>query len=257
MTDQKRILIADDDLTIIHYLSTFIPLLGPYQVEHAFNGIEALAKINAFEPELLIVDLVMPKMNGREVLKEVREKHSHIKVLILTAMKADEQRLLKLGAQDVLFKPFQLSDLSQKVKNLLPAEDAVPGRLEYARLLIADDEPFISESLKSDLEPLGIEVFTACDGKEALKIFKEKKCNLAILDVRMPKMDGTDLVEALKTGPEQVKPEAIFILTAGLGSSLTEFKRLGCSVFNKPMDTETLKKSILSACEKFHLALKN
>ncbi len=257
MASRKKILIADNNPEVLQYLSSFIPLVGAYDVEQASNHIEILAKINAFEPELMILDLLMPSIDGKQILKEVKKKHPQIKILIITEEHIDEQTLTKQGAHEILSKPFDLTDLSQKVKKLLPLSEEPLKKHENARLLIADDEPFINECFRDNLEPLGIEVYTACDGKEALRIFKQKSCNLAILDLRMPKISGADLVRFLKASSEPPEPKVIIIVTAALGNDLNDLRRLGCPVFNKPMDTERLKKEVLEACTKFGLSLKN
>lgn len=256
MTEHKKILLADDDSHLIEYLSFFVPLLGSYEIEKAQDGMEAMAKVNAFEPELIILDILMPGMNGLEVIGNVRKNHPHVKILAITASTIATQDLIVLGAHDVLRKPFDLSALSQKIKQLLPGEKEVAPQ-ENARMLVADDESFITEYLKDDFEALGLEVFTAQDGREAFRLFQQKGCNLAVLDLKMPKLNGTELIRLLRESSDPPVPKAIFVITAILGSSLNELKRLDCPIFQKPMNTELLKQTVLDACLKYGLTLKN
>lgn len=256
MDKTREVLLVEEDPEVVEYLSTFIPLLGSYKVVQAFEGMEALAKINALEPELVILDLSIPKIDTSHLLREIREKHRETKVLIITS-KPPKEELGKRGAQEVITKPFDLSELSQKVKELLPADEKPPNRPEYARLLIVDDEPEIDEFLKNDLfMPLGVEVYTACDGEEALRIFKKTRCNLVILDLKMPKMNGEELIRRLETSVDPPKPKVIMVTTSALGDPVDDLKRLGYSILAKPLDLPELEKNIIQACEKFNLALK-
>ena len=80
--------------------------------------------------------------------------------------------------------------------------------------------------------------------------------NLAIVDLTMPEIKGTELVKMLEAGGETPKPKFIVIMTAALGETISELRRLGYPVIAKPMDLESLEKNVLAACEKYHLALK-
>lgn len=257
MEKVRKVLVVEDDPEIVEYLSSFIPLLGPYEVAQAGNELEALANINAFEPELIILDLRMPKIDGRTFLKEVEKKHQKTKVLVLITEAAEEKEFAREGRFEVISKSLDLTELSERVKRLLPPDERRREKREYARLLVVDDEPEINEFLKNDLfEPLGIKVFTAHDGEEALQIFKKEGCNLAIIDLKMPKVGGRDLLRSLERSTDPPKPKVIILITSALGDAVEEIKRLGYPILLKPMDLTKLEKSILQACEKFSLALK-
>lgn len=253
---KKKILLADDDQHLINYLSCFIPLLGNYEIDCATDGMQALAKLNAFEPEILILDILMPRMNGLEVLHHCRKNHPSVKVLIITQTALDTQDLITFGAHAVLFKPFDLADLSQKLKNLLPLEETRAGA-ETAKLLVADDEPVITDLLKLDFESMGLTVYTAEDGEEAVHLFHKYRCNLAVLDLRMPKLDGIEVIRLLRASLETPVPKQIMLITAALGINLNELKRLECPVFQKPVNMDLLKQSVLQACARHALALTN
>ena len=151
-------------------------------------------------------------------------------------------------------KPVDFADLSEKIKKLLHAgEEPEP---EYARLLIADDEVELSWCLKEIFERVGLEVYTAADGEETLQIFREKACHLVLLDIKMPKMNGIEVIEELQKSENPPPPKAIFIMTAGLAERLSEFARHDYPVLDKPLDLENLKERLLAACEKHSLALK-
>jgi two-component system OmpR family response regulator len=114
-----RILIAEDDATIADGLTQSLRHAG-YAVDCARTGSQADAALAVGQYDLLILDLGLPKLNGFEVLKRLRARHSKIPVLILTALDAvsDRVRGLDLGADDYLAKPYALSELEARVRAL-------------------------------------------------------------------------------------------------------------------------------------------
>ena len=232
MRYQKVILAVRIDPEITRYLENFLALLGNYELHEASRDLEAWAKINALEPLLVIVS--EPFLS-----KEIQRKYPEIPILIAAETP----------------KPSALKDLSQKIKSLLPLEETSQQEQEYARLLVADDEPGINELITELLEPTGVEIYAACDGEEALQVFKNNRCNLALVDLRMPKMHGAELIQLLKASDNPSPPKSILVMCAGLGDNFVELKRLAHSVLTKPIDFETLTGKVLEACKKYGLAL--
>ena len=118
-----RILAVDDDERIVNFLMAKLKTSG-YDVLTASNGVEGLEQAQAQEPDLIVLDLLMPKMGGLEMLKELRS-FSAVPVIILTAKGADADRIkgLQLGADDYLSKPFNPDELVARI-------EAVKRRLE-------------------------------------------------------------------------------------------------------------------------------
>ena len=114
-----RILIAEDDAIIADGLSRSLRQ-GGYAVDWAPNGTEADTALLTVAYDLLILDLGLPKLSGRELLKRVRGRNSAIPVLILTAMDGSGDRVkgLDLGADDYMVKPFDLAELEARVRAL-------------------------------------------------------------------------------------------------------------------------------------------
>ncbi len=114
-----RILIAEDDANIADGLTQSLRHAG-YAVDCARTGSDADAALAVGQYDLVILDLGLPKLNGFEVLKRLRARHSTVPVLILTALDAvrDRVRGLDLGADDYLAKPFALSELEARVRAL-------------------------------------------------------------------------------------------------------------------------------------------
>jgi DNA-binding response OmpR family regulator len=118
----KRVLIADDEPNIVTSLE-FLITRGGYQVEVARNGDEALALVESFRPDLVLLDVMMPRRSGYEVCQQMRAHPAwrHIKILMLSAKgrEAEVSKGLSLGADAYVTKPFSNGELMARVRSLL------------------------------------------------------------------------------------------------------------------------------------------
>ncbi|MGY6742709.1 MAG: response regulator transcription factor [Cecembia sp.] len=116
----NKILIVDDEPNILLSLEFLFKKEG-YKVFIARDGEEALGIIEEVLPELVILDIMMPKVDGYEVCRHLKKKHLATKVIFLTAKskQQDVQKGLEMGADLYLTKPFSTKDLVQKVKVLI------------------------------------------------------------------------------------------------------------------------------------------
>lgn len=115
----EKVLIVDDEASIRRILETRFKMLG-YEISTAGDGEEALDMFNRFSPDLVILDIMMPKMDGYGVTKEIR-KASEVPIIILTALGDVAERItgLELGADDYVVKPFSPKELEARVKAIL------------------------------------------------------------------------------------------------------------------------------------------
>jgi two-component system KDP operon response regulator KdpE len=124
---QFRVLIVDDEPRILKFLGLKLKATG-YDVITTDNGLEALAQVQAEEPDLLVLDVMMPGMDGFETLKQVRTL-SPVPVIILSAKESDSDKIkgLKLGADDYLAKPFNPDELVARIeavrRRMIPTEN--------------------------------------------------------------------------------------------------------------------------------------
>ena len=151
-----KILVVDDDKEIVQLLEIYVKNEG-YEPVAAYNGKEALTKLNT-TPDigLVILDLMMPEMDGMEVIKQLR-KDSAIPVLILSAKTADMDKIQGLisGADDYVTKPFNPLELMARVKSLLRRSEGTvtndqPDVLNFGPLQINKDSHEV-KTLKGDL----------------------------------------------------------------------------------------------------------
>lgn len=118
-----RILLVEDEKRLSDSIGKGLRNVG-YAVDMAYDGEEALYEYEVNEYDLIILDLNLPKKDGLEVLREIREKDEEIKILILSARTKIDDRILGLdeGANDYLIKPFDFGELKARIRNLLRRE---------------------------------------------------------------------------------------------------------------------------------------
>lgn len=117
---RQRILVVEDDLSILTGLSMSLRSDG-YEVLQAQDGKTGLRKALDEGPDLMVLDLMMPQLNGYEVLEELRKRGSKLPVIVLSArgMERDKVMGLDLGADDYLVKPFSLGELLARIRSVL------------------------------------------------------------------------------------------------------------------------------------------
>jgi two-component system KDP operon response regulator KdpE len=132
------ILVIDDDRQILDFLRPKLKGAG-YNVLTASNGIEALEQAKAQEPDLLVLDMMMPEKDGLDTLKEIRD-FSAVPVIVLSARGADADKIkgLELGADDYLSKPFNPDELLARIKALRRRFEPVEARKALRTLAFED-----------------------------------------------------------------------------------------------------------------------
>jgi len=143
MENRPRILLADDETAITSNLAPFLERAG-FHVHVASDGQSALEQIAQYSPELVVLDVLMPRMDGREVLRRLRQAGNWTPVLLLTQVGEAAERAMALeeGADDYLNKPFDPQELSARIRAVL--RRARPGQPSLAsawRLGCGSDDP--------------------------------------------------------------------------------------------------------------------
>ena len=141
MNKQQTVLIADDEPQIREILSIYFKKEG-FKVIEAADGAEALVQVQAGKPDIILLDIMMPVLDGLEVCKQVR-KISDIPIIMLTAKDSDDDRILglEIGAEDYISKPFNTREVVARVKAVLRRTNASISSqnkqvLEYPNLMI-------------------------------------------------------------------------------------------------------------------------
>ncbi|MBM4489643.1 response regulator transcription factor [Prescottella equi] len=143
-TPQVRVLIVDDEPSLVELLSVSLRFQG-FEVETATNGAEGLDKARAFRPDALILDVMMPGMDGFGMLRRLRADGVDAPVLFLTARDAEEDKVtgLTIGADDYVTKPFSLEEVVTRLRVILRraghSDDKQSARVTFADLELDDD----------------------------------------------------------------------------------------------------------------------
>jgi len=127
--ERRRILVVDDEERMVRFIRMNLEHDG-FQVSEAFNGKQAIQKIRDVPPDLILLDVMMPDLDGFEVLETVREV-SNVPVIMLTAKGEEDDRVrgLELGADDYVTKPFSPRELVSRVKAVLRRTESASGSM--------------------------------------------------------------------------------------------------------------------------------
>lgn len=207
--DEKAplILIVEDDTASSELMTIHLTQAG-YKVAHAFDGEEAIEKAKKLKPFAILLDIMLPKKDGWEVLQELKtdEMTSHIPVLIHSIV--DNKDLgFALGATDYLLKPLDKTTLLEKLQGLSVLK---AKKTPLTILIIASDGSL--EYLKEALGSQEFLIYSAKDGKRGLELATALRPDIILLDLELPDMLGFEAIKELKEHPSTVDIP-VFVLT--------------------------------------------
>ena len=202
MTDQASILVVDDNEDLLETFSLILKRRG-FSVDTAENGVSAVDKFKMHHFDVTLMDIVMPEMNGVEAFRKIREISPGATVILMTAYSEEEliKAALDEGAHGVVHKPIRIDQMIELIK------EAALNRL----ILIVDDDADICETMTRTLELQGYQVLAAGSGEEALMIAKERACQIAFIDIKLPLMDGLETYLKLK----EINPDILTVMMTG------------------------------------------
>ena len=192
-----RILVVEDDDNAFDTLSTYLQSAG-YVPVRARTGEEALRLAQTMQPMAITLDLVLPGMEGLEVLKTLKaeEKTAPMPVIIVS-MLDNRELALAFGADDYFVKPVDWPRMLRRLRE-------ITSRLTttHPRLLLIDDDASVFDLLEAQLQSEGYELEKALSGQEGLERAKTTKPDVIILDLNMPGMSGFEVAEMLRREEE-------------------------------------------------------
>ncbi len=156
--DKQRILVVDDEEYLVDLLSTSLRFQD-FEVDIAANGFEALAKAGSFEPDLILLDVLMPDIDGMEVCRRLRSAGNSVPVIFLTARdtKADLLSGFAIGGDDYITKPFSLEEVVVRIRAVLKRATVgttEPDLVEYADVVMDESTYVVTRAGREvDLSP--------------------------------------------------------------------------------------------------------
>ena len=195
--DEPLILVVEDDINSSELLTVTLTGAG-YRVIPAYNGREALAVAKRLKPFAITLDIMMPGMDGWDVLKYLKYDSETSSIPVIVVSMLDEAEVgFSLGVVDYFVKPVEKRTLIAALNNLTEALE-----IDMPKVLVVDDEPDAVELVASMIEPAGFEIIRAYGGEEGIKKSFSEHPDLLILDLMMPDVSGFDVVSRLKMDPE-------------------------------------------------------
>lgn len=220
-----------------------------FSVSGSRDGIEGLRKIIEEKPDLALLDIMLPGMDGFEVLENLRKNPltRDIAVIIISnsGQPVEIDRALKLGVKDYLIKAqFDPAEVIEKVKNVFgmprvgigvsaTVERAEPGSVaaqsieKMSRVLIVEDDKFLRQLLVKKFVSNGFAVEEAIDGNEALASLRKRASHVVLLDLILPGIDGFEVLRQMHATPEFLKIPVIILSNLGQQEDIQKGKDLG------------------------------
>jgi CheY-like chemotaxis protein len=252
-----KIFIIEDDEIVAEIYKEKLQAEG-YDVEVAHDGKSGFLRLTAFEPDLLLLDMMVPELAGVDLLKTLRSEPAFKDLCIIAFSGSDEllEEAKRHGATRVFSKGEYLpNQIVARITEVIAAERKVgeseavfldtlrEGVPPAGRVLVADDDPIIVQLVKDVIEDEGYSVVSAQDGREAYRILeKDNKFVAAIFDVKMPSLQGTDLLRYMQTA-ERLMRIPVLIMTGQQSVALhSESLSAGAAIFMpKPFTRVTLR----------------
>jgi PAS domain S-box-containing protein len=243
---RPKILVVEDDRDLALLLRRQLESEG-YQVLLAGSGEDALWLAREEQPQLITLDIMLPDLDGFTILEQLKDHPLTAPIpVVITSVLAETEQGYALGAVDYVVKPFSEDDLLSAVRGALsPLEGDEPHRL-----LVVDDDPDILTLMEEALTFHGYQVLTAAGGQEALDQIQASRPDLILLDLKMPGVDGYEVIRRIK-GADDTRPIPIIVITASpVDKERDKVRVLGMGAaqyITKPLSIEVLIREIKRA----------
>lgn len=273
MENQNKIKVAliEDEEVLVGVLRNKLEKEG-FDVSIAMDGELGLAVIKEKMPDIILLDIVMPKLDGFGVLARLREDEQLRKIPVIIISNSGQpieiDKALELGVRDYLVKAeFDPQEVVDKVyKQLRLDGKTVPSgsqsgadknpegrQINYAifNILLVEDDSFLRDLISQKLRKEGLHILEAFDGEDALKKVKSERPHLILLDLILPGIDGFETLKQIRADEEVGKTPVIVLSNLGQKDDVEKAKRLGSTdylikAYNTPGEIVDRIKSVLA-----------
>jgi two-component system CheB/CheR fusion protein len=228
-----NVLVVDDRRDIRYLVESYLEEAGA-TVETGGDGHAALDYLQRSLPDVLVLDMQMPRLDGYSTARELRQRGFKLPILALTAsaMKYDRDLCLQAGCDSYLSKPVERGALLRQV-------DLLARRGQSRRVLVVEDNPLAGLALRASLESLGCEAAVVGSGEAALEKAGQEAPDFAFIDLGLPGMDGWELLRQLR----QQNPRCVCVLHSGRAADEVSSPEAGLSfdhILQKPASRDQL-----------------
>ncbi len=241
---KANVLLVDDNVDLLQVLSRILQRTG-HHVDMAQDGAAAVEKFKKHPFDITLMDVVMPRMNGVEALRRIREINPGARVILMTAYSEEElvRKALNEGAYEAVYKPLDIPQVLQLIGETISRPP----------ILIVDDDPDFCATMARLFELKGYRVWATFNGEEAIKIAAQRTCHIAFVDVKLPQIDGLQTSLQLK----EINPDLSIFMITGYGDEVRELveKALATSAvdcLHKPLDPSVVLELVRRMEAKVH-----
>jgi len=242
---RNLVLVIDDDPDAVYLLQE--SLSHAYEIVGAHGGVEGQKRARELHPRAILLDIMLPDKDGWQVLHDLKQdaRTADIPVILLTIV--DKKALgFRLGASAYLLKPLDPEEVMAALRRVTEQEGR-PAR----HVLVVDDDPHVADMLKQILPEGDFALDSAPDGVAGLEAIAQRRPDVLLLDLMMPRLDGFGVIESLRQDPETQDLPIIVISAKELTSEeSTRLKESAAYVMRKQgFDSERLLSEINKALE--------
>ena len=242
----KKILIIEDDVFLGDVLAQKLTN-EEFEVVLVRDGLNGYQTIKSFQPDLVLLDIILPKINGYEILEKKQKDPSiaNIPVIIISnsGQPVEINRALALGVKEYLVKAqFDPEDVLVKVRAVLrqkeePSEKEASFKsvinqksnavnLEGKKVVWVEDDKFINDIIARKLSMTKCAFFCSSEGEEALRIINKEMPDIVMLDIVLSGMDGFEILRRIKSDPKIKHIPVILLSNLGQPSDIEKGKNL-------------------------------
>uniref|UniRef100_C6E6D5 histidine kinase n=1 Tax=Geobacter sp. (strain M21) TaxID=443144 RepID=C6E6D5_GEOSM len=216
----RSVLVVDDDPEAVSLIASHLSQAG-FETLTALNGADALRLARAKKPFAITLDIMMPDMDGWEVMRELKDQRETADIpVVIVSLSDDRATGIALGAVGVIAKPVSREQLMETFTKLAGAGCRL--------VLVVDDSEHDRFFIASLFKEMGMDVLLAEDGAQALELAAADQPDLITLDLLMPRMDGAAVLDKLRSNQSTAAIPVVVITSKDLSS--TELERLSCGV---------------------------
>ena len=235
--NKKTIVLIEDEEDMVTLLTNILTAAG-YTVRSALDGVAGLQLIHNEKPALVLLDMMLPRLNGFGVLEKLHEEKllPDLPVIIISnsGQPIEIDRALKLGVKDYLIKVnFEINEVIAKVNLIFGESTGHNGKdtPPIATVLIVEDDTFLVDLLERKFTRSHIKAFVAMDAEHARLILAREKVDAILLEVILAGMDGITFLKELKTDDRLKSLPVIVISNLGQTEEIKKGMSAGASAY--------------------------
>lgn len=218
-----------------------------YNVTSCATGAAALALANREKFDLILLDIMLPDMNGVEILKSLKNNPDllHTVVIMVTANDDREtvMQCIDIGAADYLAKPYSMLIVKSRIRHALNiGSSSKDEAMKSAKILLVDDQELNRDVLAHRLKKCGSEITCVSDGRSALQELESTLFDLILLDIMMPDISGIDVLKNIRKEGTNMETPVIMVTALDDMDTVNECMHAGADDYIlKPLNTALLK----------------